>query len=293
MGESATTGPGMRSSRTSLLIFLSIVLAHGKPRALEEDHVTEDDQEMMEDAVDLDPAINEVADVMVTSDKEVGEDEIESEDGDNTMTTEDEEMMEWAEAENTTETRDEVESTAVKTGENDSMVEMQTDASVEQSASQDGKCKKCIRPGFRARHGDLCQQCQLLTPTEENPLEKKHKRKCKKCSIQKFGEKHKEFCATKCGKQTEEAALPEPEHVPVTNNDRDPSIKTNEKKKKRKQNKETNKKKKDKKKKNDNHQESMKDEIPVAEMMMEEKPLKELGALETLIKYLIQQNTYT
>merc|ERR1712080_797160 len=205
-------------------------------------------------------------------------------------------------------------------GEDEQMDETSTADKNEEKPmeEQEDKCKKCARSGFRARHQSLCHSCGDVAETE-SPHEKKIKRKCQKCSNKKWMENHKDFCRNKCGKQPqEEAATPEPDHVPieeavVAEPDEDDSVEeaaeaepepvtdvtektvessTMGEDNKRKRKKKNHNKNKNKNRKRVKNKEKTKETENVEEDTAE-KPMKDLGPLENLIKYLITQNTYT
>merc|ERR1712156_1145325 len=73
------------------------------------------------------------------------------------------------------------------------------------------KCQKCSRSAFRARHGEFCDGCGPTSSSGEmeedqedrvdQALEKdadRLRRKCRRCSIGKFAEKHENFCKIRC-----------------------------------------------------------------------------------------------
>merc|ERR1712088_769876 len=106
------------------------------------------------------------------------------------------------------------------------------------------------------------------------------RRKCRRCSIGKFAEKHENFCKFRCkdlldnmsSTTSEPTPTPEPEHRPITSDD----LKKKTKRGQKKANKKTD------------------VQLPAAdENISLEKPTEEnLGPLGNLIKFLIQKNTF-
>ena len=113
------------------------------------------------------------------------------------------------------------------------------------------------------------------------------RRKCRRCSIGRFAEKHENFCKIRCkdllgnmSSTSEPTPTPEPEHRPITSDD----LKKNTKKKK----------KKDRKRGQKKANKKTDVQLPAAdENISLEKPTEEnLGPLGNLIKFLIQKNTF-
>merc|ERR1712227_547425 len=108
------------------------------------------------------------------------------------------------------------------------------------------KCQKCSRSAFRARHSEFCDGCGTTSSSgemeedqvdqedqedqEDHALEKdadRLRRKCRRCSIGRFAEKHENFCKIRCkdlldnmsSTTSEPTPTPEPEHRPITSDD--------------------------------------------------------------------------
>merc|ERR1719412_785008 len=125
---------------------------------------------------------------------------------------------------------------------------------VEEPKPEDGKDKaspglqpapsqKCSRSAFRARHSEFCDGCGKTSSSgkievdqedqedlEDQALEKdadRLRRKCRRCSIGRFAEKHENFCKIRCkdlldnmaSTTSEPTPTPEPEHRPITSDD--------------------------------------------------------------------------
>ena len=160
-----------------------------------------------------------------------------------------------------------------------------------QQTNTSKKCQKCFRSAFRARHSEFCDGCGEASGSEAGakPLEKdgdRLRRKCRRCSNSKFAEKHQNFCTIRCKDlqqpsttSSEPTPTPEPEHRPITSEDL-----KKKKKERRKGQRKTNK-KKDVKLPEDEMSSSSQLSIPLKDPTEEE----ELGPLENLIKYIINQ----
>jgi len=169
------------------------------------------------------------------------------------------------------------------------------------------KCQKCSRSAFRARHGEFCDGCGTTSSSGEmeedqedqedqvdqvdQALEKdadRLRRKCRRCSIGRFAEKHENFCKIRCkdlldnmsSTTSEPTPTPEPEHRPITSDDLRKKTKKKKKKDRKRGQKKANKK--------------TDVQLPAAdENISLEKPTEEnLGPLGNLIKFLIQKNTF-
>merc|ERR1711997_840138 len=84
-------------------------------------------------------------------------------------------------------------------------------ASPESQPAPSKKCQKCSRSAFRARHSEFCDGCGTTSSSGEmeedqedqvdQALEKdadRLRRKCRRCSIGRFAEKHENFCKIRC-----------------------------------------------------------------------------------------------
>ena len=166
------------------------------------------------------------------------------------------------------------------------------------------KCQKCSRSAFRARHSEFCDGCGKTSSSgkievdqedqedlEDQALEKdadRLRRKCRRCSIGRFAEKHENFCKIRCkdlldnmaSTTSEPTPTPEPEHRPITSDDLKKKTKKKRKKDRKRGQKKANKK--------------TDVQLPAAdENISLEKPTEEnLGPLGNLIKFLIQKNTF-
>merc|ERR1719460_221657 len=159
---------------------------------------------------------------------------------------------------------------------------------LDQQTDTSKKCQKCFRSAFRARHSEFCDGCGS-SEADAKPLEKdgdRLRRKCRRCSNSKFAEKHQNFCTIRCKDlqqssttSSEPTPTPEPEHRPITSEDL-----KKKKKERRKGQRKTNK-KKDVKLPEDEMSSSSQLSIPLKDPIEEH----ELGPLENLIKYIINQ----
>merc|ERR1712088_406816 len=144
------------------------------------------------------------------------------------------------------------------------------------------------------RHGEFCDGCgttsssgEIEQDQEDQALEKdadRLRRKCRRCSNSKFAEKHQNFCTLRCKDlqqfttSSEPTPTPEPEHRPITSEDL-----KKKKKERRKGQRKTNKKKDVKLPEEETSSSQL--SIPLKDPIKEQ----ELGPLENLIKYIINQ----
>merc|ERR1712037_187048 len=270
MGELERVACAMNSSQNLLLLLLFVFFAFacGQPRSARQDEV-EEKAEAAETLIEenLEAAAEETP-------GEVGESE-ESDLSEGTSEPEPEPHPE-------TEPEPEPEGSAANSDE-----KLEESDDLGQQTNTSKKCQKCFRSAFRARHSEFCDGCGETSGSEAGakPLEKdgdRLRRKCRRCSNSKFAEKHQNFCTIRCKDlqqsfttSSEPTPTPEPEHRPITSEDL---------KEKRKGQRKTNK-KKDVKLPEDEMSSSSQLSIPLKDPIEEE----ELGPLENLIKYIINQ----
>merc|ERR1712223_250342 len=150
-----------------------------------------------------------------------------------------------------------------------------------------GFCDGC---GKTSSSGEMEEDQKDQEDQVDQALEKdadRLRRKCRRCSIGRFAEKHENFCKIRCkdlldnmSSTSEPTPTPEPEHRPITSDD----LKKKTKKKK----------KKDRKRGQKKANKKTDVQLPAAdENISLEKPTEEnLGPLGNLIKFLIQKNTF-
>merc|ERR1712223_1983566 len=151
-----------------------------------------------------------------------------------------------------------------------------------------GFCDGC---GKTSSSGEMQEDQVDQVDQVDQALEKdadRLRRKCRRCSIGRFAEKHENFCKIRCkdlldnmsSTTSEPTPTPEPEHRPITSDD----LKKKTKKKK----------KKDRKRGQKKANKKTDVQLPAAdENISLEKPTEEnLGPLGNLIKFLIQKNTF-
>merc|ERR1711981_927317 len=271
MGELEGVACAMKSSQNLLLLLAFFAFACGQPRSARQDEVEEK---------------TEAAETLIEENLEVAVEETpgdidDSEESDLSKGTSE------PEPEPRPETEPEPEGSAAnsdeKLEESDDMGQQQTNTSK--------KCQKCFRSAFRARHSEFCGGCEGTSSSSEagaKPLEKdadRLRRKCRRCSNSKFAEKHQNFCTLRCKDlqqsttSSEPTPTPEPEHRPITSED------LKKKKKSRRKGQRRTNKKKDVKLPEEETSSSQTLSIPLKDPIKEQ----ELGPLENLIKYIINQ----
>merc|ERR1712037_816954 len=258
MGELERVACAMKSSQNLLLLLLFVFFAFacGQPRSARQDEAEEK---------------TEAAETLIEENLEAAEEETpgeldESEESNLSEGTSEPEPEPHPE----TEPEPEPEGSAANSDE-----KLEESDDLDQQTNTSKKCQKCFRSAFRARHSEFCDGCGS-SEGGAKPLEKdgdRLRRKCRRCSNSKFAEKHQNFCTIRCKDlqqpsttSSEPTPTPEPEHRPITSDD----LKN---------------KKKDVKLPEDEMSSSSQLSIPLKDPIEEE----ELGPLENLIKYIINQ----